>query len=392
MKLEYTWRWYGPDDPITLADIRQTEATGIVTALHHIPVGEVWTVDEIQDRKREIEAAGLQWSVVESVPVHEHIKQGKGRKEDFIDNYKQTIRNLSLCEIKTVCYNFMPVLDWTRTNLKYQLKNGSYALRFDAKAFAAFDLFILRRDGAENDYKNAEIQRAELYYNSLNKALREKLTNNIIAGLPGGHEGYSLSNFKNLINEYWLIEASHLQENLKEFLGEVVPVAEEFKVNLCIHPDDPPFPILGLPRVVSSQQDIERILKDVDSPNNGITFCTGSYGVREDNNLPKMAAEYADRIHFLHLRSVKRVNDGSFYEAGHLEGDSQVAAVMKTLLESDKLDENHTIPVRPDHGHQMLDDISKEINPGYSSIGRLKGLSELRGLEAGLRFNSNDES
>lgn len=387
MKLEYTWRWYGPDDPITLSDIKQTEATGIVTALHHIPVGEVWPVDEIQERKREIEAAGLNWSVVESVPVHEHIKQAKGRKDDFIANYKQTIRNLSLCEIKTVCYNFMPVLDWTRTNLRYQLNSGAFALRFDAKAFAAFDLFILRRKGAEEDYENSDIQKAELYYNSLKKTQRDQLTQNIIAGLPGGHEEYSLDEFRATIKEYRGINATHLQENLKDFLEQIIPVAEEFNVQMCIHPDDPPFPILGLPRVVSTEQDIDRILSDVNSPNNGITFCSGSYGVRADNNLPKMAEKFADRIHFLHLRSVKREADGSFYEAGHLEGDSQIASVMKVLLDSEKLEEFHIIPVRPDHGHQMLDDINKQTNPGYSCIGRLKGLSELRGLEAGLRFN-----
>jgi mannonate dehydratase len=387
MRLEYTWRWYGPDDPVSLEDIRQTEATGIVTALHHIPVGETWSVDEIQKRKKEIEAAGLRWSVIESVPVHEDIKKRNGQYLTYIENYKQTIRNLSLCEVKTLCYNFMPILDWTRTNLNFPVGNGSYALRFDSTAFAAFDLFILRRKGAEEDYKDSEIQKAELYFNSMNRKSRDQLTDTIIAGLPGGHEGYSIDEFKKMLRQYQNITAKDLENNLQHFLEEVIPIAEEHNVNMCIHPDDPPYPILGLPRVVSTQADIKRLLNDVDSPNNGITFCTGSYGVRSDNDLPKMAAKFADRIHFLHLRSVQREKDGSFYEANHLEGNSEIAGVMKAILESPKLKENHIIPMRPDHGHKMLDDINKTTNPGYSCIGRLKGLSELRGLEQGLRFN-----
>lgn len=387
MKLEYTWRWYGPDDPVTLQDIRQTKATGIVTALHHIPVGELWSVDEIQKRKREIEAAGLRWSVVESVPVHEDIKKRSGQHERYIENYQQTLRNLSLCEVRTVCYNFMPILDWTRTNLNYPVGNGSYALRFEKTAFAAFDLFILRRKEAKNDYKDEEIRKAKLYFDSMNRKSRDQLTDTIIAGLPGGHDGYSIEAFKKMLNEYKNIDAAELEANLKYFLEEVIPIAEEHNVLLCIHPDDPPYPILGLPRVVSTRKDIQRLLTDIESPNNGITFCTGSYGVRADNDLPEMAAEFADRIHFLHLRSVQREKDGSFYEADHLEGDSKIAAVMKAIISSNKLREDHSIPVRPDHGHKMLDDIDKQTNPGYSCIGRLKGLSELRGLEQGLRFN-----
>jgi len=387
MKLEYTWRWYGPDDPITLADIRQTGATGIVSALHHIPAGEVWSVDEIQKRKKEIEAAGLTWSVVESVPVHEDIKKRSGQYVSFIQNYEQTIRNLSLCEIKTVCYNFMPILDWTRTSLDYPIGNGAYALRFDSTAFAAFDLFILRRAGADKDYKDSEIQKAELFHNSMSQSAKDQLTDTIIAGLPGGHEGYSLDEFKEILRQYKNIKPEDLESNLRHFLKKVIPTAEEHNVKMCIHPDDPPYPILGLPRVVSTKKDVARLLSDVDSPSNGITFCTGSYGVRGDNNLPAMATEFTDRIHFLHLRSVQRENDGSFYEADHLEGNSEIAGVMKAILESPKLDESLSIPVRPDHGHKMLDDIDKETNPGYSCIGRLKGLSELRGLEQGLRFN-----
>ncbi|MAO64057.1 MAG: mannonate dehydratase [Balneola sp.] len=387
MKLEYTWRWYGPDDPVTLQDIRQTEATGIVTALHHIPVGDVWSVDEIQKRKREIEAAGLRWSVVESVPVHEDIKKRSGDFQQYIENYRQTIRNLALCDITTICYNFMPILDWTRTNLEYPVGNGSYALRFDATAFATFDLHILRRNNAEADYTDEQIEKAKNYHESLNKEARNKLTDTIIAGLPGGHEGYSIEAFKKILNEYKNIGSSELEANLKHFLQEVIPIAEEHNVLMAIHPDDPPYPILGLPRVVSKQKDIKRLLSDVDSANNGITFCTGSYGVRADNNLPKMAAEFADRIHFLHLRSVKREDDGSFYEDDHLRGNSEIAGVMQAILSSAKIREDQVIPVRPDHGHKMLDDIGKETNPGYSCIGRMKGLSELRGLEQGLRFN-----
>lgn len=387
MKLEYTWRWYGPEDPVTLHDIRQTEATGIVSALHHVPVGDVWSVDEIQKRKREIEAAGLSWSVVESVPVHEDIKKRSGDFELYIGNYRQTIRNLALCDITTICYNFMPILDWTRTNLEYPVGNGSYALRFDADAFAAFDLFILSRKNAKADYTDEQIQKTKSYYDALNREGRDKLTDTIIAGLPGGHEGYSLEAFKKILSEYANIDASELEANLKHFLQEVIPTAEEHNVLMAIHPDDPPYPILGLPRVVSTENDIERLLSDVDSPNNGITFCTGSYGVRDDNNLSKMAIKFAERIHFLHLRSVKREEDGSFYEDDHLRGNSKIAAVMQAIITSDKLREDHVIPVRPDHGHKMLDDIGKETNPGYSCIGRMKGLSELRGLEQGLRFN-----
>ena len=390
MKLEYTWRWYGPEDPVTLEDIRQTEATGIVTSLHHIPAGEVWSVDEIQKRKREIEAAGLRWSVVESVPIHEDIKKRSGQYVRYIENYQQTLRNLSLCEVRTVCYNFMPVLDWTRTNLNYPVGNGAYALRFEKTAFAAFDLFILRRKNAEKDYEDSDIQKAKLYHNSMNRKSREQLTETIIAGLPGGHEGYSLEAFKKMLNEYENIGSAELEANLRHFLEEVIPIAEEHNVMMCIHPDDPPYPILGLPRVVSTEQDVKRLLSDVDSPNNGITFCTGSYGVRSDNRLPEMASKFADRIHFLHLRSVQREVDGSFYEADHLAGDSEIAGVMKAILESPKLEENQIIPLRPDHGHKMLDDIDKVTNPGYSCIGRLKGLSELRGLEQGLRYNMNN--
>ncbi len=387
MKLKYTWRWYGPDDPVSLEDIQQTGATGIVTALHHIPAGKSWSVDEIQKRKREIEASGLQWSVVESVPVHEDIKQRSGNYKTYLQNYQQTLRNLSLCEIRTVCYNFMPVLDWTRTHLKHPLSNGAYALRYDRIAIAAFDLFILNRTNAKEDYSDSELQKAESYFKSMRKESIQQLTDTIIAGLPGGHKGYSLNAFKEIMSQYQGIGSDELKANLYYFLEQVIPIAEEHKVLMCIHPDDPPFTILGLPRVVSTWEDIRQLLNKVDSNFNGITFCSGSLGARADNDLEAMASEFIDRIHFLHLRSVQRESDGSFYEADHLEGDSNIVGVMKAVLESTKLEENHIIPVRPDHGHEMLDDIGRKTNAGYSCIGRLKGLSELRGMEQGLRIN-----
>lgn len=387
MKFEYTWRWYGPDDPITLKDIKQTDATGIVNALHHIPVGEIWSLEEIRNRKKEIEAAGLSWSVVESVPVHEDIKKRSGKFQEYIENYKQTLRNLASCGVMTVCYNFMPILDWTRTDLDYALKTGAYALRFDATAFAAFELFILKRQGAEEEYSTEQTAKAEAYFKGLNEDEIQKLTKNIIAGLPGGHEGYTPEEFQVILDEYAGISEDDLKTNLKYFLKEVIPVAMETGILMCIHPDDPPYPILGLPRVVSTENDIERLLSDVDSPSNGITLCTGSYGVRKDNDMVRMATRFADKIHFLHFRSVQVEEDGSFYEAGHLEGNSYIAKVMNAVINSEKLSKDHIIPMRPDHGHKMLDDITKKTNPGYSCIGRMKGLGELRGLEQGLRFN-----
>lgn len=389
MKFEYTWRWYGPDDPVTLKDIRQTDATGIVSALHHIPVGQVWSEEEILKRKTEIESSGLTWSVVESVPVHEDIKKRSGSYQEYIRNYRKTLTNLASCGIKTVCYNFMPILDWTRTDLNFPLSSGAYALRFDATAFAAFELFILKREGARSVYNAEQTAKAESYFNSLNEEAIKKLTDTIIAGLPGGNEGYSLQEFQSMLDEYSAITEEDLQANLSYFLKEVIPVAEELGVLMCIHPDDPPYPILGLPRVVSTEKDIERLLNDIESPSNGITLCTGSYGVRKDNDMKSMATRFTDKIHFLHFRSVQVEDDGSFFEAGHLEGNSNIAKVMNAMITSDKLTDDHVIPMRPDHGHKMLDDISKKTNPGYSCIGRMKGLGELRGLEQGLRFNLN---
>jgi len=396
--MEQTWRWYGPDDPVTLADIRQAGSTGIVTALHQIPIGEIWPLEAIRERKRCIEAddsvtpprrRGLTWSVIESVPVHEDVKMGLPTRDRYIENYKQTLRNVSECGVKNVCYNFMPVLDWTRTDLRFELEDGSLALRFDAHEFAAFDLFILKRPGAENSYTPAQIELARDRFAALSTEQIAVLQHNIISGLPGGQQGYSLAEFQAKLDAYRDVTEQKFRENLAYFLRAIVPVAEENDVKLSIHPDDPPSPLFGVPRIVSTEDDLRYILGVHDSTYNGFTLCTGSLGVRPDNDLVGIVKRLGSKLNFAHLRSTQRDEAGSFFETAHLQGDVDVFRVIREILKEQRKRKalgrsDSIIPMRADHGHTILHDLEKETNPGYSAIGLLRGMAELRGMEMGI--------
>ncbi len=388
--MKETWRWYGPQDPVPLDHVKQAGASGIVTALHHLYGGEAWPLREVLRRKDEIEAAGLVWSVVESIPVHNSIKLRKGPYRQFIAAWKDSLAAIAQAGVKTVCYNFMPVVDWTRTDLMWRLPSTGYALRFDAVDFAAYDLFILGRHGAEADYEAGRVTLARARFDAMSAERRGELERNIIAGLPASESSYDREAIRRALAEYAGVTAGDLHSNLAAFLGEVVPVADELGIRLAIHPDDPPWPLFGLPRIVSTANDARAILRAVDTRANGLTFCVGSYGSREDNDLISMVREFADRIHFVHLRQVARQTDGSFHEADHLGGSSDMVGIIHALMAEELCRRrqgraDHEIPMRPDHGHLLADDIGKKVNPGYSLIGRLKGLAELRGVVQGLK-------
>ena len=397
--MEQTWRWYGPDDPVSLKDIRQAGATGIVTALHHIPIGETWPIEAIEERKRMIEwddsinppqPRGLNWSVIESIPIHEDIKQGKPNRDEWIEKYKESIRNVGKAGIPVVTYNWMPVVDWTRTNLAMKLDDGALALAFDYIEFAAFDMFILNRKGAEKDYSEETIKKAKNRLSSMNEEEKYILQKNIIAGLPGGQEGYDIDSFRKKLAEYENIDSDQYRKNLKYFLEQIIPTAIESGVRLAIHPDDPPISLFGLPRVVSTETDLQYIINIMDSIYNGLCICTGSLGVRPDNDLPGIIERLGSRTNFLHLRSTQRDGNNSFHEASHLRGNVDMYSVMLNVLKEQEKRHaqnrrDEIIPMRADHGHTILDDLNKKTNPGYSAIGLLRGMAELRGLEMGIR-------
>jgi len=383
MLMHQTMRWYGPNDVVKLSDIRQAGCAGVVTALHHIPVGDIWTVAEINKRKELIEAAGMTWTVVESLPVSEDIKKQNGAYLEHIANYKTSLQNLSACGIKVITYNFMPILDWLRTDIAYTMPDGSKALYFNRLEFIAFDLFLLKRPGAAQEYTLEDQKAAQDLLASMGVAAKEQLFRNLLLGLPGSDDAFTAEQVLNALTGYANINADKLREHLVYFLREVVSVADACGLKMAIHPDDPPYPVLGLPRIVSTESDAFFLLNAVDSAANGLCFCTGSYGARADNNIVQMLKRFGDRVHFLHLRNTKRDAAGNFYEAAHLAGDTDMYEVIKEVLSIQKR-RNISIPMRPDHGHQMLDDLNKKTYPGYSAIGRLKGLAELRGVEYAL--------
>ena len=376
-------RWFGPNDPVPLEHIRQAGCTGVVTALHHIPVGDVWTIDEINKRKAMIESAGMTWTVIESLPVHEDIKKQTGNYQQYIQNYQQSLKNVAACGLQVITYNFMPILDWVRTDINYTMPDGSKALRFERMAFIAFDVFMLERPGAEKEYTKEELAAAKTYLDNISAEKRQTIFRNALLGLPGSDEPFTKEQVLAALKTYHHIDAKKLKEHLFYFLQQVIPVAEAHGLRMAIHPDDPPYSVLGLPRIMSTEQDVKDLLQAVPSAANGLCYCTGSFGVRADNDLPGIVKRYGDHIHFIHLRSTKRDANGNFFEADHLTGDVDMYAVIKEIVLMMKR-RGVTLPMRPDHGHQMLDDLHKTTYPGYSAIGRLRGLAELRGLEMGI--------